>query len=115
MIWRVPGGRIEHARIQSEIGEAISVLLAFPLTERERRHDGAVAWRRRRKARRFKAKHALSQASVAGRLFARTEDAPSLLRGTDFGVRALPSRGSVMKKRSLFALLAESPASPLST
>ena len=82
---KVLGGRIEHARIESEIGEAISVLLAFPLTERERRHDGAVAWRRRRKARRFKAKHALSQASVAGRLPARTEDAPSQLRGTNSG------------------------------
>ena len=80
---KVLGGRIEHTRIESDIGGAKSVPLAFPLTERERRHNGAVAWPRRRKTRRFKAKHASSQASAVRRHLARTEDAPSPLRGTN--------------------------------
>jgi two-component sensor histidine kinase len=83
---KILGGHIEHARSDSDIGErSRSVLLAFPLTERERRDNGSVAWRRRSNAPRFKSRHASSQAPAAGRLPARTEVAPSKLRGTDSG------------------------------
>lgn len=55
--------------IESNIGaESSSVLIAFPLTEREQRTNGAGAWRRSRVIRRFKTRNAASRPSNSARL-----------------------------------------------